>query len=57
MIVLLLLGFVVLFIYLLPIRKKGGRWDYAPSGLVGMLFATLLTLLILGLIPGGSAAS
>jgi len=49
--ILLLLGLVFLFLYLLPFRGKRGRTKYLLSGAVVLLFAALLVLLIVGVLP------
>lgn len=48
---LLLLGLVVLFVYLLPLRGQGRRGKYVPSGAVALVFVALLVLLVLGVLP------
>ncbi len=53
MAVALLVALVALSLYLLPTRRGVRWWDYAPSGLVGLLFAALLTLLTLGVVRWG----
>jgi len=48
--IVVLFGLLILLLYLLPLRRHrtGG---YGPSVLVGVLFATLLVLLIVGVLP------
>jgi len=49
--IILLLGLLVLFLYLLPFREKVRTKSYAPSAVVGVLFAALVVLLASGLLP------
>ena len=48
--ILVLFGLLVLLLYLLPARRHR-TGSYAPSVLVALLFAALLTLLIVGVLP------
>jgi hypothetical protein len=53
--VVLLSGLFVLFFYLLP-RRRHRTGSYAPSVVVGLPFVALLVLLVVGVLPWGSAS-